>query len=75
MKTLNKIFLSLGVVAATFTFSSCTGDLDQLPTDPNSLTNADFASDPDKYMDETMAGLTFIPSLKMSSKMSSNLHR
>ncbi|MGM9800572.1 MAG: RagB/SusD family nutrient uptake outer membrane protein [Muribaculaceae bacterium] len=57
MKTLNKIFLSLGVVAATFTFSSCTGDLDQLPTDPNSLTNADFASDPDKYMDETMAGV------------------
>ena len=57
MKTLNKIFLSLGVVAATFTFSSCTGDLDQLPTDPNSMTNADFASDPDKYMDETMAGV------------------
>ena len=49
MKTLNKIFLSLGVVAAAFSFSSCTGDLDQLPTDPNSLTNADFKKNPEKY--------------------------
>lgn len=57
MKTLNKIFLSLGVVAAAFSFSSCTGDLDQLPTDPNSLTNADFKKNPEKYMDETMAGV------------------
>lgn len=57
MKTLNKIFLSLGVVAAVFSFSSCTGDLDQLPTDPNSLTNADFKKNPEKYMDETMAGV------------------
>lgn len=57
MKTLNKIFLSLGVVAAAFSFSSCTGDLDQLPSDPNSLTNADFKKNPEKYMDETMAGV------------------
>lgn len=57
MKTLNKIFLSLGVVAATLSLGSCVGDLDLLPTDPNTTTSANFAENPEKYMDETMAGV------------------
>ena len=51
MKTLNKIFLSLGVVAATLSLGSCVGDLDLLPTDPNTTTSANFAENPEKYMD------------------------
>lgn len=57
MKTINKYILSLGVVAASLSFSSCIGDLDQTPTDPNTTTSASFAEDPERYMDEVMAGV------------------
>lgn len=39
MKTLNKIFLSLGVAAAMLGFSSCVNDLDLTPTDPSQKTD------------------------------------
>lgn len=35
-------------------FSACTGDLDLLPTDPRSLTAADFEKDPQYYMEAVM---------------------
>ena len=39
MKTINKIFLSLGVAATAFGFSSCVGDLDLEPTNPTDITD------------------------------------
>lgn len=39
MKTFNKIFLTLGVVASTLGLSSCVGDLDMMPIDPNEITD------------------------------------
>ncbi len=39
MKTFNKIFLSLGVAASVLGLSSCVGDLDLEPNDPNNITN------------------------------------
>ncbi len=39
MKTLNKIFLSLGIAGAAFGFSSCVGDLDLDPRDPSEKTD------------------------------------
>lgn len=54
MKTLNKFILSLGVVALAGGMSSCVDDLDLLPTDPNTLTPADFAKDPEGYMTKVM---------------------
>lgn len=55
MKTINKLFLSVGVVAAAFGTSSCVDDLDLLPTDPNTTTPATFKDDPERYMNEVMA--------------------
>lgn len=37
MKTLNKIFLSLGIATAALGFSSCVDDLDQTPTNPSAI--------------------------------------
>ncbi len=54
MKALNKIFLSIGVAATALAFGSCTGDLDQTPSDPNTTTAADFSSDPMGYMEQVM---------------------
>ncbi len=45
MKTLNKILISLGIVATAFGFSSCVRDLDLEPQDPRQLT--DVANDMD----------------------------
>lgn len=39
MKIFNKIFMTLGVAAAAFGFSSCVGDLDKYPVDPNVKTD------------------------------------
>lgn len=39
MKTINKIFMSLGVAATAFGLSSCVGDLDLEPNNPNEITN------------------------------------
>ncbi len=55
MKKFNKIILSAGLVAMAASFGSCTDDLDLLPTDPNTLTAANFAEDPEGYMDAVMA--------------------
>ena len=57
MNTINKFFLSIGVVAAAFGASSCTDDLDLLPTDPNTTTPATFEQDPERYMNEVMASV------------------
>ncbi|MDE6271762.1 MAG: RagB/SusD family nutrient uptake outer membrane protein [Muribaculaceae bacterium] len=46
MKTLNKIFLSLGIAGAAFGFSSCVGDLDLQPRDPSE--NTDVSNDMDR---------------------------
>lgn len=45
----------MGVVASSIAFGSCTGDLDLLPTDPNTVTPGTFADDPEAYLDKVMA--------------------
>lgn len=39
MKTINKIFMTLGVAATALGFSSCVNDLDMSPVDPNMKTD------------------------------------
>ncbi|MDE6010336.1 MAG: hypothetical protein K2F87_02665, partial [Muribaculaceae bacterium] len=46
MKTLNKIFVSLGIAGAAFGLSSCVGDLDLQPRDPSE--NTDVTGDIDR---------------------------
>lgn len=46
MKTLNKIFLSLGIAATAFGFTSCVGDLDLEPNNPSDYT--DVSNDMDR---------------------------
>lgn len=55
MKTINKIFLSLGVAVAAMGATSCINDLDLLPVDPNQTTAATFAEDPEGYMNAVLA--------------------
>lgn len=55
MKALNKYIISAGMVVSMMSLGSCTGDLDLMPTDPNNTTAAEFATDPEKYMDAVMA--------------------
>ena len=55
MKTFNKIFLSLGVAVAALGVTSCTGDLDLLPVDPNQTTAGTFKDDPEGYMNKVLA--------------------
>lgn len=55
MKAISKIFFGAGALLAAAGFSACTGDLDLLPTDPRSLTAADFEKDPQNYMEQVMA--------------------
>lgn len=55
MKTFNKIFLSLGVAVAALGVTSCTGDLDLLPVDPNQTTAGSFKEDPEGYMNKVLA--------------------
>lgn len=47
--------MTAGVVAAVWGFSSCTGDLDLMPTDPRSITAGEFAKDPKLYMEQVMS--------------------
>lgn len=54
MKNINKIFLSLGIVAS-FGFASCVNDLDVKPEDPTVTTNAEFGKDPEGYMNRVLA--------------------
>lgn len=55
MMKLNKLFIAGSVVAASMSLSSCVGDLDLLPTNPNDLTAAEFPSDPEGYMRKVIA--------------------
>lgn len=55
MKSYSKFFIGLGL-AASFGMVACVDDLDVKPTDPNVLTSADFASDPEGYMLKELAG-------------------
>ena len=52
---LNKLFIAGGVLAASMSLSSCVGDLDLLPTNPNDITSGTFTEDPDAYMREVIA--------------------
>lgn len=51
---LNKIILTAGL-AVGVALSSCTGDLDLLPTSPNDITPGTFPQNPREYMARTMA--------------------
>lgn len=55
----NKLILAGAAIAATMAFGSCVGDLDLTPTDPRSLTPDQFASDPNGYLDQAIAGVYF----------------
>lgn len=55
MKTINNLFISLGVVASAFTFSACVSDLDLTPTNPNDITEGVFPKDPKGYMEKAIA--------------------
>lgn len=57
MKTLNKIFLAVGVAAVALGQQSCTDDLDLLPVDPNTTTASTFGEDPMGYMEKVMANV------------------
>ena len=53
MKSITKIFSVLGVSLA-LGLSSCVGDLDLLPNDPNQLTANKFAENPSEYLMQVM---------------------
>ncbi len=59
MKFLNKLFISAVLVASAASFSSCVGDLDQTPRDPNVLTPDKFAEDPEGYLDKVFSDVFF----------------
>lgn len=54
MKSLNKFFIALGLTA-TLGATSCTGDLDLPPQDPNAFTSEKFSENPKGYMDQVLA--------------------
>ena len=54
MKSLNKFFIALGLVA-TLGMTSCVNDLDNPVIDPNDMTPEVFAEDPKGYMDRVLA--------------------
>lgn len=55
MKTINKILVGLGLLAAGTAFTACTGDLDVPIKNPNQLTSEEFAKDPEGYLDRCLA--------------------
>lgn len=55
MKTIYKYLIAACLLVPTFTLESCINDLDLLPTDPRSLTAADFSKDPEGYMNAVLA--------------------
>lgn len=55
MKRFNKYFISMGIAASALAMGSCVGDLDLLPSDPREITAADFAKDPEGYMNSVLA--------------------
>lgn len=54
MKSINKFFIALGLVA-TLGMTSCVNDLDNPVIDPNDMTPEVFAEDPKGYMDRVLA--------------------
>ncbi len=54
MKSINKIFIATAV-AASMGLGACTDDLNQMPTDPSTITAADFSKDPEGYMNRVLA--------------------
>lgn len=54
MKSLNKFFITLGLVAS-LGLTSCVDDLDNPVIDPNDMTPDVFAEDPKGYMDRVLA--------------------
>ena len=52
---LNKFFIAGGILAASMGITSCVGDLDLQPTNPNEITSGMFGEDPEQYMREVMA--------------------
>lgn len=54
---LNKLFIAGGVLAASLSLSSCIGDLDLQPTNPNDITSGNFSEDPEGYMRSVMADI------------------
>lgn len=54
MKKLHKYLLTAAVAASAMTLGSCVGDLDLLPSDPRELTAADFAKNPEGYMNAVL---------------------
>ncbi len=57
MKLFKKIFISLGVAAASLGLGSCLDDLDLMPTNPSDFTADKFAAAPARYMDEVLANM------------------
>lgn len=55
MKAINKIFMGLGILAASAAFQACTGDLDVPIKNPNQLTSEKFAEDPEGYLNQCFA--------------------
>lgn len=55
MKAINKLFVGLGLLAATSAFTACTGDLDVPVKNPNQLTPEEFVTNPEKYLDRCLA--------------------
>lgn len=55
MKAINNIFIGLTIAAGALSFNACTGDLDVPIQNPNQLTSAEFAKDPEGYLDRCMA--------------------
>lgn len=55
MKSYIGKFLMGAAMISLGALTSCVGDLDQMPDDPNSITPGDFSSNPKKYMGEVMA--------------------
>ncbi|MBQ2046296.1 MAG: RagB/SusD family nutrient uptake outer membrane protein, partial [Muribaculaceae bacterium] len=54
MKSLNKFFIALGLVAS-LGMTSCVDDLDNPVIDPNDMTPEVFAENPKGYMDRVLA--------------------
>lgn len=54
MKSYNKFLIAACIAASSLSLGSCVGDLDLLPTDPRDLTAADFAKDPEGYMNKVL---------------------
>ena len=54
MKSFNKFLIAAGIAASSLSLGSCVSDLDLLPTDPRDLTAAEFAKDPEGYMNAVL---------------------